>query len=213
MMSAGIMVRFAPCAWACNGSVQVMLFADRLEMLNPGTLPASLTLEKLRQPHGSVPAELLYLTRYIERMGTGTGDMIRRCLEAGLKEPGFAIRDGFLATIWRQPVASGGGQPESQPESRPESLELRVLELLRSGAFSKAELFAGLGQKEVYGQLNKVIRLLLAEQSIEFTIPDKPNSRLQKILAHSQGQNRCCCGSSRNGVPMIHPPGASESDA
>lgn len=193
--------------YTSNGSVQVMLFADRLEVWNPGTLPASLTLEKLRQPHGSVPAnpllaEPLYLTRYIERMGTGTGDMIRRCLEAGLKEPGFAIRDGFLATIFRQSVASGGAQPEtepesrpeSQPESRPESLELRVLELLRSGAFSKAELSAGLGQKEVSGQLNKVIRLLLAEQSIEFTIPDKPNSRLQKYRLTAKGKTADAVG-------------------
>ncbi|WP_241648085.1 hypothetical protein [Methanoculleus taiwanensis] len=32
-----------------------MLFADRLEVWNPGRLPPSLTLEKLRQAHGSVP--------------------------------------------------------------------------------------------------------------------------------------------------------------
>ena len=81
--------------YTSNGSVQVMLFADRLEVWNPGALPPSLTLEKLRRPHGSVPAnpllaEPLYLTRYIERMGTGTGDMIRRCREAGLAEPEFA---------------------------------------------------------------------------------------------------------------------------
>ena len=77
-----------------NGSVQVMLFADRLEVWNPGALPPSLTLEKLRHPHGSVPfnpqlAEPLYLTKYIERMGTGTGDMICRCREVGL--PGRAV--------------------------------------------------------------------------------------------------------------------------
>ena len=70
--------------YTSNGSVQVMLFSDRLEVWNPGTLPPSLTLEKLRHPHGSVPgnpllAEPLYLTKYIERMGTGTGDMIMRC--------------------------------------------------------------------------------------------------------------------------------------
>lgn len=35
--------------------MQVMSFADRLEMWNPGALPPSLTLEKLRHPHGSVP--------------------------------------------------------------------------------------------------------------------------------------------------------------
>jgi hypothetical protein len=61
-----------------NSEEQVMLFSDRLEVWNPGTLPPSLTLEMLRGPQGSGPAnpllaELLYLTKYIERMGTGTG--------------------------------------------------------------------------------------------------------------------------------------------
>jgi predicted HTH transcriptional regulator len=46
-----------------------MLFADRLEVWNPGALPPSLALEKLRHPHGSVPfnpqlAGALYLTKY-----------------------------------------------------------------------------------------------------------------------------------------------------
>ena len=36
--------------YTSNGSVQVMLFADRLEVWNPGTLPPSLTLEKLQAP-------------------------------------------------------------------------------------------------------------------------------------------------------------------
>ncbi|MGE3802609.1 MAG: DUF4062 domain-containing protein, partial [Candidatus Kapaibacterium sp.] len=68
-----------------NGSVQVMLFTDRLEVWNPGTLPKALTLQDLRRPHSSIPgnpllAEPLYLTKYIERMGTGTRDMIRKCV-------------------------------------------------------------------------------------------------------------------------------------
>jgi len=80
--------------YTSSGSVQVMLFSDRLEIWNPGVLPPSLTLEKLRTAHGSVSgnpllAEPMYLTRYIERMGTGIGDMIRRCREAGLSEPEF----------------------------------------------------------------------------------------------------------------------------
>jgi ATP-dependent DNA helicase RecG len=93
--------------YTSNGSVQVMLFADRLEIWNPGTLPKSLMLEKLRLPHGSVPAnpllaEPLYLTKYIERMGTGTRDMIRRCREAGLPEPEFSLTDGFVVVIRRK---------------------------------------------------------------------------------------------------------------
>ena len=38
-----------------NSSVQVMLFADRLEVWNSGRLPPQLTLEKLRGPHRSIP--------------------------------------------------------------------------------------------------------------------------------------------------------------
>lgn len=77
--------------YTSNASVQVMLFSDWLEVLNPGRLPPSLTLEQLRETHRSVPsnpllARSLYLNRYIEEMGTGTLDMIRRCSDAGLPE-------------------------------------------------------------------------------------------------------------------------------
>lgn len=183
--------------YTSNGSVQVMLFADRLEVWNPGTLPPPLTLEKLRLPHGSVPgnpliAEPLYLTRYIERMGTGTRDMIRRCREAGLAEPEFSISDGFTIIINR-PVASRvqpESRPESQPESQPESLELRILGLLERSPLRKSEISVRLGQKEISGRLNQIMRLLLAEQTVEYTIPGKPNSRMQKYRLTEKGVAR-----------------------
>jgi predicted HTH transcriptional regulator len=102
----GIVNAIAHRDYSSNGSVQVMLFADRLEIWNPGTLPSALTIELLRLPHGSVPhnpllAEPLYLTKYIERMGTGTRDMIQRCKAAGLSEPLFNLADGFSLIIHR----------------------------------------------------------------------------------------------------------------
>ena len=89
-----------------SSSVQVMLFADRLEVMNSGRLPPPLTVEKLRVAHQSLPgnpllAESMYLLRYIEKMGTGTVDMIRRCAEAGLPEPEFEVGAGFVTRIWR----------------------------------------------------------------------------------------------------------------
>jgi hypothetical protein len=71
-------------------------------------------------------------------------------------------------------------QPESRPESQPESLEQKVLSILKSGEFSKAEISNKLGQKEISGRLNQVIRELLRKEIIEYTIPEKPNSRLQR---------------------------------
>ena len=89
-----------------TGSVQVMLFADRLEIRNPGHLPPSLSIESLSLDHSSFPfnpliAESLYLAKYIERMGTGIQDMIQHCLDAGLPSPEFKIVDAFVITIWR----------------------------------------------------------------------------------------------------------------
>lgn len=71
-------------------------------------------------------------------------------------------------------------RPESQPESQPESLAERVLRQLADGPLSKADLSRSLGQRKVSGQLNKVIRLLVADGRIERTMPEKPQSRLQK---------------------------------
>jgi len=45
-------------------------------------------------------------------MGTGTRDMIRRCIEAGLPEPEFAVSDGFQ-TIIRQVQGRGTGEPSA----------------------------------------------------------------------------------------------------
>lgn len=93
--------------YSSNASVQVMLFVDRLEVWNPGELPPALTLAKLRVPHSSFPhnpliSEPLFLTRYIERAGTGTLDMIALCREAGLPEPDFRQDGGqFVMTLWR----------------------------------------------------------------------------------------------------------------
>jgi ATP-dependent DNA helicase RecG len=59
---------------------------------------------------------------------------------------------------------------------------------LSGGPLAKSELSARLGQKEVSGRLNQLIRVLLADQTIELTIPDKPNSRLQKYRLTGKGQ-------------------------
>ena len=83
------------------------MFADRLEVWNPGALPGTLTLDDLHDDHPSVPnnpliAESLYLTRYIEKAGSGTQRMIELCREAGLPEPDFELRAGsFIVTLWR----------------------------------------------------------------------------------------------------------------
>ncbi|HRD52086.1 MAG TPA: ATP-binding protein [Flavobacteriales bacterium] len=93
--------------YTSNASVQVMLFKDRLEVWNPGAYPIELSLDDLRIPHASIPrnpliAEPMYLARYIEKVGTGTLDMIARSKEAGLAPPRFIQEQGQVKqTLFR----------------------------------------------------------------------------------------------------------------
>jgi len=93
--------------YASNAGTQVCVFADRVEVWNPGALPAGLTLEKLRTEHPSIPrnpllADALFLAHYIEKAGTGTLDMIDGCRGVGLPEPEFREDgDHFVLTLWR----------------------------------------------------------------------------------------------------------------
>jgi len=90
-----------------TGSVQVMVFSDRIEIWNPGELPLGLTLEALKKPHPSLPrnkliAECFHLSGYIEKAGSGIIEMIKQCKEKGLPEPEFEEKMGcFVITIYR----------------------------------------------------------------------------------------------------------------
>jgi len=80
---------------------------DRLEVWNPGRLPKGMTVEKLAGEHASLPvnpllANPVYLAGYIEQVGTGTNDVIDRCVELGLRRPEFRQDEDFMVMRWRK---------------------------------------------------------------------------------------------------------------
>jgi predicted HTH transcriptional regulator len=176
-----------------------MLFSDRLEVWNPGTLPPTLTLAKLRLPHGSVPgnpllAEPLYLAKYIERMGTGTGDMIRRCREVGLPEPEFSLEDGFVFKLRRKVEDATGqvagqvaGQVTGQVTGQVEQ-EVQRLLLILKGEMSRQELQDTLALKGRDNFEKRYLKPALDSGYIEYTVPEKPQSRMQKYRLTKKGQ-------------------------
>jgi len=79
-----------------TSGVQVMVFIDRVEVWNSGSLPPELSVEDLKKPHTSFPANplianVLYLADYAQRAGSGTVEMIEQCRAEGAPEPDFVL--------------------------------------------------------------------------------------------------------------------------
>ena len=133
--------------YTSNGSVQVMLLKDRLEIWNPGKLPQGMTIAKLTKEHTSNPvnpvlANPVYLSGYIEQMGTGTTDIIDHCLEYGLRKPEFHQDEDFRVILWRPEVQEGGKE--------------RVQERGTEGGEVRGEV-RGEVKGEVDGKIKKVV--------------------------------------------------------
>ena len=127
--------------YADSGNVVVRVFDDRLEVSNPGGLPAGMTVEDLKKPHESRPrnklvADAFFLIKYIEQFGTGIQRIINDCREAGVPEPEFESRGDTFRTVFRRVVSdakrfAGQGLKEGQ---------LKALQhVLDTGRISRAE--------------------------------------------------------------------------
>ena len=124
--------------YSSNGSVQVEVYRDRVEIINPGRLHFSMTVADLYKKHESLPPNLriahaMYYAKYIEELGTGITELLKKCRRHGLKRPLLEESSGkFRIVLWRRVKKVG----------RAESLrfELQVVEYLRSVGGNGAKL-------------------------------------------------------------------------
>jgi predicted HTH transcriptional regulator len=187
--------------YASNASVQVMLFADRIEVWNPGELPLALSIPQLSRPHASIPrnpliAEPMFLARYAEKAGSGILDMIARCQRAGLRTPEFRQDGGqFIQTLWRprEEAAPQVEAQEAQVEAQEAQVELTALEqqllmACRNESRSGQELHEAAGYDARTGNFKRSLDKVLEAQLLAMTIPDKPTSRLQKYRLTDKGR-------------------------
>ena len=88
-------------------SVSLAIYDNRIEIINPGHFPASLTPENIKEPHESIPyniriAQVLYQSTYLENWGTGVRRMVESCRKYGLPDPEFTSdHNGVCVRFWK----------------------------------------------------------------------------------------------------------------
>jgi ATP-dependent DNA helicase RecG len=130
-----------------------------------------------------------------DELGSGVRNLMKYGKAYGNQDPKLEEGDIFRITIKlpeseNQPApkpipkietgAQSGAQSKAQSEI--------VLEILRNTPLSAAELMTKLGLKSKTGALKRTIKDLMNQQLIEYTIPEKPNSRLQKYRLTDKGK-------------------------
>ena len=123
----------------------------------------------------------MYLSGYIERMGTGTGDIIRLCNEKNLKEPEYIQEENFRTIIWRTLKTTIQASEEV-------SEEVKRVVLVINGKMKRSEIqyILDLSSNE-YFRANYIIPALETE-FIEMIYPDTPKHRNQQYKLTEKGK-------------------------
>ena len=129
----------------------------------------------------------IYLTKYIERMGTGTRDMIRTCRASGLPDPEFALTDGFVVTLRRR-GQTAGAQSSTQLPTQFADPVVRLLIQLGETEKSSGELREALELSHRPTFRENYLHPALEQELIEMTIPEKPTSSKQKYRLTAKGR-------------------------
>ena len=185
--------------YTSNGSVQVMLFKDRLEVWNPGKLPQGMTIAKLNKEHTSNPvnpvlAHPVYLSGYIEQMGTGTTDIIDHCLDYGLRKPEFHQDDDFRVVLWRPEVQERGeergeerGKERGKETGEVDDKMKRIISTIRGNTVSSAEIMKKMNLTGLDSFRKRYLIPSIEKGYVALLYPDAPKRRDQAYYLTEKG--------------------------
>jgi len=172
------------------------IFSDRLEITSGGAIPLGVAGEEFFAGY-SIPRNKILMRVFkdldiVEYLGSGMPRILRAYAKESFIFTGNFIRMVLpisLEALELEQNTTGHVGLESGLESRLESKTSKnVLRLLTTQSLQRAAIAQALGHDRISGAINRAIKELLGKQLIEYTIPDKPNSRLQKYRLTTIGK-------------------------
>ena len=196
-----------------GSEVHVDMFDDRLEITSPGGMPGERKIEDFdvrnipsirRNP---LLADMCERLRIMERRGSGFKkifeDYSKIYANLGNRLPILESHDAYFRItfpnllygfsdeqlISMPPVVPPVVPPVEKPsETLIGEVQRKVLIVLGNGIMSTSELAQSVGISQPKDMRRRYLRLLLDMHFIEYTLPQKPNSRLQKYSLTEKGR-------------------------
>ena len=188
-----------------SASIRILVFRDRIEIISPGHLPGDLSTDDIQ--HGKTKRRNPILSEHAAHLlpYRGLGSGIHRALQAW---PRIALQDHrsgneFRAVVGRPkpqtqviaPAGTGGyglspavADPVADPVTDPVTDPVvRLLRVLVDGALAPSDIQRILGIKHRPTFRANYLHPALAAGWAEMTLPDKPNSRLQRYRLTDAG--------------------------
>ncbi|NBB80460.1 MAG: winged helix-turn-helix transcriptional regulator [Verrucomicrobia bacterium] len=148
--------------WTRSVEVEVNLYADRLEVVSPGALPNSMTVDKmiagLRSPRNPILVEVLRDYGYVDARGMGVRTKIIPLMRAGGSEAVFEASEDYLRTVLRQIKGQKSALNASINEKYPaisanvaslNLLQRQIIEFIEADSGVSYEKLAEMTQKDI----------------------------------------------------------------
>ena len=176
--------------WRDPDNVQVAIFKDRVEIRSPGELYGNLSIEQIMQGNVSrrrnpLIANLLRRIHLVEAWARGMPKILSNAPNTSFKEFGGLFITSFGRKNSSNELSDKGitmevTMDESTEVAMEVSAEIKAFLAVFSGDMSRVELMNKLALKNAEHFRLHYLRRALEDGLIEMTLPNKPQSRLQK---------------------------------
>ena len=182
-----------------NMPIRLYQFDDRIEIMNAGGLYGNARPENfpdVNDYRNPVVAETMKVLGYVNRFSRGVARVNEELLENGNGKAlfNFDLMTAFevkvhLSNDYRMQVTDPITPPVSDPVSDPVTI---IIKIMNNGnnLWSRVELQEKAGIKHKYYFLQNYLKPALEQGLIAMTIPNKPNSRLQRYRLTDKGLER-----------------------